>query len=56
MKKQMNIAMRPITREMATAATELAMFPKRLPKAMVLTASPPNPLGSRLLKKYPSAM
>ena len=43
-------------REMTMAATELAMFPNLLPNAIVFTASPPNPLGSRLLKKYPRAM
>ena len=50
------IKSRPMMREMAIAAIELAVFPKRLPKAMVLTASPPKPLGRRLLKKYPSAI
>lgn len=51
MKKLRNIAISPMTRDIAIAATEFAVFPNLRPNATVLTASPPNPLGSRLLKK-----
>ena len=51
MKKLKNIAKSPITLEIIMAATEFAVLPKHFPKAIVFTASPPKPLGSKLLKK-----